>query len=70
MKKEKEQPVIHQFSDYFAAKKDASDYFLEKRNHDCGTVIDEKRETKEGLYISFRSAQDETFRERYQVLIK
>lgn len=69
MQKEKKE-TIHPHPDYFAAKKAASDWFAVKHNHECGTVMDEKRETPEGLYISFRSAQDQNFRERYQVIIK
>jgi hypothetical protein len=70
MKKENKPPVIHQHADYFAAKSAAREWFKTKHNHDCGTLMDEKRETPEGLYISFRSQQDPNFGARYQVLIK
>lgn len=70
MKKENKQPVIHQHTDYFAAKAAAGEWFRTKHSHECGTVMDKKRETPEGLYISFRSQQDQNFRERYQVVIK
>lgn len=69
MKKENKPQTIHQYSDYFAAKAAAGDWFRTKHNHECGTVMDEKRETAEGLYISFRSQQDPGLRDRYQVFI-
>ncbi len=68
MRKEKENP-IHPYSDYFTAKSDASAWFSSKHHHECGTVIAEKKEVPGGLYISFRSAQDWLFPERFNVLI-